>query len=182
MSKPSFVIVIAEDERHEMLVRRYLRRCGIRAHQVRYRRSPSGEGSAESWVRANFAKEVSAYRTRQTRAATALILMIDADTHSVRERLTQLDQGLIDRRMPVVADEKIARLVPKRNVETWISCLNGELVDEETDYKWGRNDWNDFIPAAVEMLFQWTCQPHRQPINCVDSLRSGIIELKRLRF
>lgn len=64
MSKPSFVIAIVEDEHHEMLVRRFLKKSGMGPHQVRYERSPLGEGSAERWVRTRFAKEVNAYRDR----------------------------------------------------------------------------------------------------------------------
>ncbi len=46
MSRPSLVIVIVEDEHHEMLIRRYLKKQGMGSHQVTYVRSPSGEGSA----------------------------------------------------------------------------------------------------------------------------------------
>ena len=183
MSKPSFVIVIVEDERHEMLVRRYLKKCGIGPHHVTYVRSPSGEGSAEQLVRTRFAKEVSAYRNRQARAATALILVIDADVHTVRDRLTQLNRGLGEGGVQPIGDaEQIARLVPKRNVETWILCLNEQPVDEETDYKKTRDDWTELIPQAAETLFQWTRPRAVPPNNCVDSLQSGISEMNRVRF
>lgn len=181
MSKPSFVIVILEDEHHEMLVRRYLKKCGMGPHQVTYVRSPSGAGSAEQWVRTRFAKEVSAYRNRQARAATALIVVIDADAHTVQGRLTQLSGVLEESRIQAIGNaERVARLVPKRNVETWILCLNENPVDEETDYKVRRDDWNDLIPQAAATLFQWTRA--EVPRHCVESLRIGINELNRLTF
>lgn len=181
MSKPSSMIAIVEDERHEMLFRRYLKRCGMGPNQVTYIRSPSGAGSAEQWVRARFAKEVSAYRTRRAKAATALLLVIDADTHAVPTRLAQLDQALRNAGIQIVeADEQIARLVPKRNVETWILCLSDEAVNEETDYKSGRHNWNDLIPPAAQALFQWTRRDAELPNHCVDSLRVGVRELNRL--
>jgi hypothetical protein len=129
VSKPSQVIVLVEDDHQEMLVYRYLKKRGLR---TRIESSPSGKGSAESWVRKSFAKEVSAYRIRQAKASTALIVVIDADTHTVLDRLNQLDQALRDagkQRIDAGA-EQIARLVPKRNVETWILCLTGQEVDE----------------------------------------------------
>lgn len=86
MPNPSELILIIEDERQEMLFRRYLRRRGMEPHQIRIERSPSGGGSAEHWVRTRFAKEVSAYRNRNARATTALIVVIDADTHTVLDR------------------------------------------------------------------------------------------------
>jgi hypothetical protein len=112
-----------------------------------------------------------------------LIVVIDADTNSVRERLKQLDQVLHDTGKQAVdaEGEQIARLIPKRNIETWILCLNGHVVDEETDYK-QRHDWNKLIPPAAETLFQWTRSADKPPQHCMNSLRSGVKELKRLKF
>jgi len=108
--------------------------------------------------------------------------MVDADVGTVQDRLTQLDQALMNTgKAPVGAAERIARLVPRRNVETWILCLNGDAVDEETDYK-TRNAWSRLIAKAAETLSQWT-PPRGEPSElCVDSLRMGIRELGRLGF
>lgn len=182
MSKPScMVIVVLEDDHHEMLLRRYLKKRGIRKHEMRIRRSPSGQGSAESWVRREFVKEVRVYRTRH--AQTKLIVAIDADNHTVQRRLAQLDQALGESGLPAIGNgEQVARLVPKRNVETWILCLNGQPVNEETDFKTRTNNWDELIPHAAEVLFQWTRLQGGQPNNCIDSLRAGVRELNRLRF
>lgn len=157
MSKPSLVIIVIEDDHHAMLIRRYLKKRGLEEHQMRIERAPAGEGSAENWVRNKFVKEVAIYRNRQTRARTALIVVIDADTYTVQERLRQLDEALgeggVERIDP--ARERIARLIPKRNVETWILCLNGNEVDEEIDYKHTRNDWAELIPNAAQTLSEW---------------------------
>src|SRR5437879_5761518 len=120
MNKPSLVIVVLEDDHQKMLIYRYLVKCGWQRHAVRIHQSPSGRGSAESWVRERFVKETIACRSRQARALTVLIVMIDADTRTVHDRLNQLDQALTDNGQGTVADtERIARLIPKRNVETW---------------------------------------------------------------
>ncbi len=184
MSEPSLVIVVLEDDRHRMLVYRYLIKCNLKTHQIRVVPSPSGRGSAESWVRKQFVEEVSAYRVRQAKASTALIVVIDADTHTVQDRLNQLDQALRDggKQRIDVGTEQIARLVPKRNIETWILCLTEREVDEETDYKNETNGWNKLIPQAAETLFQWTRPKADLPTRCIDSLRSGVTELNRLRF
>jgi len=184
VSNPSLVIVLLEDEHHRMLVYRYLIKRRLKTHQIRIVPSPSGQGSADAWVRDKFADEVSAYRVRRAKTASALIVVIDADTHTVQERWGQLDQALKDakRQTVEVANEQIARLVPKRNVETWILCLNGQTVDEDTDYKKSRDDWTELIPEAAETLFQWT-RPKAEPPNyCIDSLQAGIRELNRLTF
>lgn len=181
MSKPSQVIVLLEDDHHKMLIYRYLKKHGL-GHEMRITLPPPGRGSAESWVRNRFAKEVSAYRVRQHHTRTALIVVIDADNHSVQDRWRQLDQALRDAQKPPVdvEREKIARLIPKRNIETWILCLTMQTVDEQIDYKNSRNNWNELIPPAAATLFQWTRQEAELPNHCVDSLRTGIKELSRL--
>lgn len=94
MSNPSQEIVLVEDEHHEMLTYKFLTLSDLKRHDLRIPPYPGGRGSAEAWVRKRFAAETAQYRNRQTRAETALIVMIDADTHTVDERLSQLDQAL----------------------------------------------------------------------------------------
>src|SRR5438034_483654 len=71
MNKPSLVIVVLEDDHQKMLIFRYLVKCGWQRHAVRIHQSPSGRGSAESWVRERFVKETSAYRSSQGPGLTA---------------------------------------------------------------------------------------------------------------
>ena len=186
MSKSSrvYVIVVLEDDRHKMLVSRYLKKRGMGDREMRIERSPSGEGNAEGWVRKTFVNEVSNYRRRRAKAKTALIVVIDADNHAVQDRWRQLDGALEDggKQRVDVEHEQIARLVPKRNVETWILCLNVHVVDEETDYKRTGEDSDNLIPRAAETLSEWTRRIAEPPSHCIDSLRSGVRELNRLRF
>lgn len=113
---------------------------------------------------------------------TALIVVLDADTGTVQDRLRQLDQALLDSGKSIVdaTTERIARLVPKRNIETWLLCLNMKAASEDIDYKCTRHDWSELIPPAAENLFEWTRPNAQLPNSCADSLRSGIDELKRL--
>lgn len=178
------MIVLVEDTRHRQFVLRYLRRCGVEHHAMRFVESPAGAGSGEQWVRERFLTEVEGYRRRRARAETTLIVVVDADDLLVQERLAQLDRRLdeaqADRIRPNV--ERIARLVPKRNIETWILCLNQVPVDEETDYKKTRNDWTTEIRSGIEKLYNWTRPNAQLPAECVSSLRLGVAELKRLDF
>jgi len=166
-----------------MLVYRYLRGHGLSPHQIRIKTSPSGQGSAEQWVRSTYSDEVEAHRIRCAGATAALIVMIDADTRTVPGRLAQLSQALAENGIqPIDNNEQVVRLVPKRNVETWILCLNEQAVDEATDYKGTRDDWNELIPRASERLIQWTRSNAVLPGHCIDSLRRGVSELNRLSF
>jgi hypothetical protein len=181
MPNRSQAIVLVEDEHHKMLLYRYLLRRGLSRHDITIKPAPAGEGSAEQWVRANFATEVRAHRIRRARTTAALIVIIDADTHTLAARLAQLDQELSRAGVPALRpDEPVARLVPKRNVETWILCLNDHHVNEAMNYKDGGRDWNELIPTAAETLFQWTRPNTDLPQHCTDSLNRGIIDLRGL--
>jgi hypothetical protein len=181
MAKPSQVILLVEDSRHQQFIFRYLRMLGLKPHAMRVVKSPSGACSAEQWIRERFAIEVEEYRSRH--AETKLIVLIDADTHSVQQRLRQLDQALHENGVPLIYDtEEIARLVPKRNIETWILCLNEVPVDEIADYKRNHNDWTELIRAAAVTLYGWSRPNASVPLSCVESLQVGIRELRRLNL
>jgi hypothetical protein len=171
MSKPSLVIVLAEDERHQRFVRRYLENLNYPSHRIRNEPLPAGRGAGEQWIRERYAKAVQAYRERAARAQTALVVAIDADTHEVQHRLQQL-QTVLD-------GERIVRLVPRRNIETWILCLTGTAVDEETDYHHYPGIDEQIRPAATE-FFQWSRPNAVPPERCVPSLLSAIPEVRRL--
>jgi DNA polymerase III psi subunit len=184
MARPSLVIVLIEDSRQQQLIFRYLRRNGLDTHAMRFLLPPSGSG--EQWVREQLPKELREYRRRNARAKTKLIAVIDADISTVQDRLAQLDRKLQDDGVDLirVAAEQVARLVPKRNIETWILCLNGITVGEqdEDDYKRTRNDWEYLIRPAANMLYEWTRPNAQIPEHCIPSLRHGVGELGRLDF
>jgi hypothetical protein len=184
VSSPSQVIVLVEDQRHQMLIRRYLLGKGLSFHQLRFSPPHLWEGSGEQRVRQSYPGEVKALRKRQAKAQTALIVVIDADTGTVEDRLRQLADALAAQQVSAIDPnaEPIARLVPKRNIETWILCLNQEPVDEESDYKKTRNDWNHLIPPAAENFIEWARPSVELPAHVVQSLRQGIEELLHLRL
>jgi hypothetical protein len=105
--------------------------------------------------------------------------VIDADTHEVSHRLQQL-QAVLD-------GERIAHLIPKRNIETWVLCLNdrqpnGQPVNEDEDYKHHNETRNidELIKPAAAAFFAWTRPNAVTPAYCVPSLRSAIPEVRRI--
>jgi hypothetical protein len=180
VSKPSLAVVLAEDERHQRLLRKYLYRLGYQLRDIRFRPLPGGRGCGEQWVREGYAAEVKNYRARSARAKTALIVAIDADTGGVDRRLRQLREALEHSGVDARADDEvIVHLIPKRNVETWILCLSGRQVDEITDYK-HENDVDKLIPAAAATLFEWSRMNATPTARCVPSLSAAIFEARRL--
>lgn len=169
MSKASLVIVLAEDQRHQRFIRHYLYRLGYEQHDIRFEPLPNGRGSGEQWVRDRYSKLAAAYRARHAR--TALVVAIDADMHLVRERRNQLPSERS-------ADEAIAILIPKRHIETWILCLTGEHVDENTDYRVRPVD--DSIKIAAATAWAWSRDSDAVPPHCIESLQAALPELRRI--
>jgi len=189
MSSPSLVIVLAEDQRQKQFIYRYLVNAGIGPRQMTIEMSPSGQGSAEHWVRKNFPREARKCRARNARASTVLFVLLDADRRTVRERLDELDRALeAAGQNPIDPDQDpIARLIPKRNIETWILYLSATgsgspSVNEEQDYKQTKipEEWSALIPAASGTLFGWTRSAALLPGGLIDSLRHGIQEILRV--
>lgn len=131
------IIVLGEDHAHVSFVRRWLLSEGIRPRQILPRKvaaDATGDGG-EKYVRQQFPAEVQYYRARANHQRVALIVVIDADLETVTRRQQQLDETLDLARQPA---ERIALVVPRRNIETWLAVLlnpNTEAVDEDTDFK-----------------------------------------------
>ena len=180
MSKPSLVIVLAEDERHQRLVRQYLYQLGRSRHDIRFEPLPNGRGCGEQWVHERYPKAVLSYRGRSARAGTALIVAIDADTGDVEQRFRQLRKALDQEGIGARAEgEAIVHLIPKRNVETWILCLSGRQVDEDTDYS-REGGIDELIKPAAMAFFDWSRPNAAPPGHCVPSLLAAIPEVRRL--
>lgn len=180
MSKPSEVIILAEDRRQQTFAYRYLLRLGIERQVIRPEPLPGNKGSGEQWVRLRYAKNVAAYRTRSATADTALVVVIDADTTPINRRTQQLNAVLAETRsVPRHPSEKIVHLIPKRHIETWILCLNGRNVDENKAYRKERGI-DDQIKPSVETLYAWSRPGVVPSKRCVPSLYAAFPEVRKL--
>lgn len=114
-----------------------------------------------------------------------MFVITDADTRTVQERLNILDEALSAAgQTPIDASrDPIARLIPKRNVETWILVLGSKdtAVEEVTDYKSTKTseEWSALISSAAETLVAWTRPSATLPASLIDSLRRGVGEIPR---
>ena len=184
MSKPTAVVLLCEDNLTSVFLRSYLRQCGI-LHGIRVNSTQSGSGF--DWVLQQYPIEVNAYRQNKARIKTWLIVVIDADTKTVTARISQLDSKLKQSGNPQlrairVQEENIARLVPRRNIETWLLVLSGTTANEERDYKntKKKEEWRELANPASRQLFTWTRRNAQLPAYCSDSLYRAVGELNRL--
>ncbi len=183
MSEASQIVVLCEDKLHRVVVYRFLRSWGVGAHAIRMLPGPSS-GAGEKYVRDRYPDEIKAFRARSAKARTALIVMVDADTRSVRERQAQIDAACrTDPRLaPRAPEEAVAHIVPKRNVSTWLAYLNGESVDEDTDYT-ARFSFRQNESACHPLIdgLSKQCRKQEDPGDRPPSLRIACDEFGRIK-
>ena len=171
------ITLLCEDLQTDVFVRRFLFHRNFRSHDIFTCPLPDGRQAGEQWVRARFPKELK--KIRQSRRAF-LVVVIDADDGSTRDRHTQLDQqcrkdGIEGRRRgdPVVV------AVPRRNIEAWFEYLRGRSVDEEETYPRLRKE-TDCKPLA-DRLHVMCHERQRLDEPVPPSLREACEEYRKLK-
>ena len=181
MNKGVDVVILAEDVRHRKLLRKYLRRRGYSHHKIRECPwFPKFQAPCLSFVKAEYPLQVQALRDKAHRVNAALLTMVDADEKTVEQRIEEFDALLVaDGKTRRADNENIAIVVARRNVETWFYFLEGNDVDEETNYKPLCGSLKNREFALKFAHLSW---PRGElPRNCPPSLRRACeIELPKL--
>lgn len=175
----SQTVILCEDQQQEVFIRHFLMRKGYTHRQMRIVRCPAGKQAGEQFVRERYPSELKALRQRTAKAGTTLLVMIDADTRSVDATAKWLDticgeQGVAARNQ----NDKATVLIPRRNIETWIHFLDGEAVDEDTEYK--KLQWESDCKSGVKRLFE-ICSKSECPPDFPDSLKVACLEYQRVK-
>jgi hypothetical protein len=173
-------VILVADKQHRTFVTRLLLGLGYPRHKLRILPLPAGEGSGEQYVREHYASEVRELRRRRDHLHQALVVMTDTDEKETRERLRQLAEELSQAALaPRTATERIALLAPCRNIETWITYLLGQPVNEADFYPRLTRHERDCQPA-VDRLLELYRSSAPLPVDCPPSLAAAIEELRRL--
>jgi hypothetical protein len=161
------MVILCEDSQQAAFASRFLDKIGWDG-VIRIKNSPKADGSAEQWVRLKYPEELLWYRQHSSKAATALVVIIDADKKSLQERVDELNAECRSQDISVrKIDERVALAIPMRNIETWIHYLNGEAVDEVTTYS--KLDRARECKNAVEKLVSF-CRKANLPGTAPSSL------------
>ncbi len=173
------VIVLGEDQAHGMFSRQVLLNLGFNKHKIRLRPVPAGKGAGDQWVREQYPGEVTVHRNRASRLNVALLVLIDADSGSVRSRKRQLDQKLQEEdKPPRSGDEPVVVWVPRRHLETWIAHLRNHPVDENRSCKRLVGD-RDFRPDAARFAELYR-GGDRDANDVLPSMSDAFVETDRL--
>ena len=168
------IVLLCEDEQMACFARRFLKRRGLTARDIREEKAPPGKGSAEQWVRNRYPIELKAYRDEQ---ADALLILTDADRLSVEERLKTLADECLKENVPQRRpEEQVILVVPDRNIETWLAYLRGQDVDNTTVYEKykAEADCRNEVKVLDEM-----CRKQRLREPAPESLVRACEEFKR---
>lgn len=177
------IVILCEDLQQQVFAYHFLKKRGfnINPKNLTIRTSPKGKGAGEQFVIKRYAAEVKEYRRKNYRSGM-LVVLIDADTETVKATLKELDNALIENSQELrKPDEKIAIFVPKRNIETWIHYLRtGEVVEEEAEKSYPKFLKNEAIckPGVEHLANQ--CSQGSLDENAPPSLQAACEELQRL--
>lgn len=151
MSDYTKIVILCEDRQQEVFARRFLEACGVNWRRIYTNVCPKGKQAGEQYVRENYPREVASYRQIAHRLTAGLVVLSDADIHTVADRYQQLDRTLEDNHLPRrQSGERIGVFIPKRNIETWIHHLMGQTVTEEDIYPHLRRE-SECRPYAEEL-------------------------------
>ena len=172
------IVLLCEDRQTDSFVRRFLRGRNFDWRDIETVRFPNGEGSGEQWVRTCYPKELKAIRSR---SGAYLVVVIDADRHSVEDRHSQLDRACADEGVPErTLDDRAIVIVPRRNIETWLAWLKDptEAIDEgETYPRLGSHESHELANRLHRMCHEEQKLPDTAP----PSLKRSCEEYRRLR-
>ena len=171
------IILLCEDLQTDVFVRRFLSHRNIKSRDIHTCPLPEGRQAGEQWVRTRFPEELRKIRQRKK---AFLIVVIDADAGSTRNRHTQLEEQCrekeIERRK---SEDPVIVAVPRRNIETWFEYLRGHPVDETRSYPRLRRE-RDCKPLA-DRLHVMCHEQQRLAEPVPPSLREACKEYPGLR-
>jgi len=129
MSKPVSVVLLCEDKQLSAFSRRFLKKRGINRINEIERPPEKVGGSRKQWVNKEYPRQLQAIRQR---SGAVLIVCTDADELAVESRIVDLNESCKKADIePRKDNEAVVMIVPKWNIETWLSYLKGESFDED---------------------------------------------------
>lgn len=183
MSRRVSLALLCEDSRHEQFVRAFLRQKGRTARRVfpdaYKRREKGGTKPNSSFVLQQIAREVK--EARKAPPKRALIIVIDGDERGLASRNSEISAAIKAESMEALdKKERIAKIVPCWNIETWVHHFKGEKVNETEDYSplYPKNRY-DADPEA-QIFADFVSDGNSSPVPNLPALNAAREELRRL--
>ena len=146
LNKQRQYLILCEDKQQQYFIRHFLMECNINRSKISCEPLPKS-GSGEQYVRENYVKVLKKCRSRNR--AVTVVLAIDADVHTVVERMNQLDNMCQNTNTAKRSEaDPLMMLISKRNIESWIKYFSSENANETDVYSHLQNI-SDAKPAVV---------------------------------
>ncbi|MCX7045077.1 MAG: hypothetical protein NTX50_06285 [Candidatus Sumerlaeota bacterium] len=132
------VVLICEDRQQGSFAQRFLgKQSDFDVRNLRVEMAPKGGGAGEQNVRKTFVKELQALHSFGSHVNSCLIVMADADPRaSAPDRIRGFELACGEAKVEFRREnEKVAFIIPKRNIETWLHFLEGKDVNEDDEYQ-----------------------------------------------
>lgn len=167
------VTVVCEDKQQAAFVRRFFKKRNIRIYTV----TNTSGGAGDQFVRESYPKQLDAVRTQ----GGGLVAMIDGDRYDLGERHKQMDEACTQTGIaPRAPGDNVAVLVPRRNIETWFAYLEGEEVDETTEYP--KLGFERECRRHVDALWEMCSKDQKLRLPSPVSLQAACEEYRNLRL
>ncbi len=175
MSGFASIVVLAEDKPQQSFLCAALKKLG---HAGQLIMDAPVLGQDNNWVRSKLPREVAILR--KATYLRAVIAVTDADDAAIEERRIWLESNLEPKREEA---EAIVYVIPRRHIETWIWYLEGNPIDEGSNYKKEKGGpvKRDRDLAGVKRRFAEYIQTGQPPFpDCPPSLQDARSELRRV--
>lgn len=190
------IVLLCEDQQTNSFVRNFLKHWNVKGRNITTLRLPASRGAGEKWVREQYPKELKAIRAIRDRRKKSrnirnrknayLIVVIDADIHTLDYRHQQLKQECEENHILPrnSSDINVLHIIPRRNIETWLKYLeneNNENVDESIKYPKLKRPRD--CKKHAKNLYNMYCNRQKQKQLCEfapDSLRKACNEYRKL--
>lgn len=185
MARVCKIVLVCEGWRDQRFAVSFLKAAGINPRSIEPKTNPSGSGY--DWVKRQFLSEVK--YLQQFREGRGVLGIIDEDGQGDMARVNDISNCLRSENLPVInPSEGRCLLLPKRNIETWLYWLTGQIastpvsVDEVTDYKNAsgsnmqfRIEDNHCSPAGE---FLHSLNHTDLPAGCPIQLQNSLVSLR----
>lgn len=178
-----YIVLLCEDHRHAQFVNEFLRGKGRSA----YRAFPDGYKGWEaggikpnqSFVLERSVQEVKNART--TRRRCALIAVVDGDTYGLIGRLKDINARLqSDGLNALRPEDRVAVVVPCRNIETWVHHFAGNMANEVDDYEKLYPKRGYEADTEAKAFAELVSDGNSPPVLNLPALEAARLELRRL--
>lgn len=177
------IALLCEDHRHEQFIRIFLRKKNRLVRRV----FPDGYKSHEKGgvkpnndkILKDVAREVR--HARKSPPKRALVIVIDGDSRGLASRQRAINLALKEDQIDNLnSGDRVAVVVPCRNIETWVHHFAGNMANEVDDYEKLYPKRGYEADTEAKAFAELVSDGNSPPVLNLPALEAARLELRRL--